>query len=55
VNGKLRDNIVVSSDATEAEIVAAALASEKVRRHLGDRKPKREIYVPKKKLLNLAL
>ncbi len=55
VNGKRRDEVVVSSYATEAEIVAAALASEKVRRHVGDRKPKREIYVPSRRLLNLAL
>jgi leucyl-tRNA synthetase len=54
VNGKLRDNIVVSSDATKAEIVTAALASEKVRRHAGDRKPRKEIYVPGR-LLNLVL
>jgi leucyl-tRNA synthetase len=55
VNGKRRDEVVVSSDATEAEIIAAALASEKVRRHVGERKPKREIYVPSRRLLNLAL
>ncbi|MDP3939085.1 MAG: leucine--tRNA ligase [Deltaproteobacteria bacterium] len=54
VNGKLRDNITVPSAATKDEIVAAALASEKVQRHTGDRAPRKQIYVPGK-LLNLVL
>ena len=54
VNGKLRDNITVPSAATRDEIVAAALASEKVRRHTGDREPRKQIYVPGK-LVNLVL
>jgi len=54
VNGKLRDNITVPTGATRDEILAAALGSEKVRRHTGDRAPRKQIYVPGK-LLNLVL
>jgi leucyl-tRNA synthetase len=54
VNGKLRDNIVVPSDASKEQVLRTALDSEKVRRHTGDRKPKKEIYVPGR-LLNLVL
>jgi len=46
VNGKRRDEIRVAADADEATIRAAALASERVRKHLGDRAPKRVIVVP---------
>lgn len=54
VNGKLRDNIKVSAEAGKEEIIAAALASENVRRHMAGQAPKKEIYVPGK-LVNLVL
>jgi leucyl-tRNA synthetase len=46
VNGKRRDQIEVPSDADEATIRAAALASQKVQHHLGGRKPRKVIVVP---------
>ena len=46
VNGKRRDEIEVAADADEAEIRAAALASERVQKHLGGREPKKVIVVP---------
>jgi leucyl-tRNA synthetase len=46
VNGKRRDEIVVPADADEASIRELALASERVRRHLGGREPRKVIVVP---------
>jgi len=46
VNGKRRDEIQVPRDASKETVEAAALASEKVQRHLGDREPKKVIVVP---------
>jgi leucyl-tRNA synthetase len=52
VNGKRRDEIVVSAAADEAAIRAAALASEKVRQHLRG-EPRKVIIVPGR-LVNLV-
>jgi leucyl-tRNA synthetase len=46
VNGKRRDEIVVPADADESAIRGLALASERVRRHLGGREPRKVIVVP---------
>jgi leucyl-tRNA synthetase len=46
VNGKRRDEIQVPAGADEATVRAAALASENVRRHLGDKQPRKVIVVP---------
>ncbi|MDH5567970.1 MAG: leucine--tRNA ligase [Myxococcales bacterium] len=46
VNGKRRDEIEVPADASEEAIREAALASEKVQRHLGGRTPRKVIVVP---------
>jgi leucyl-tRNA synthetase len=46
VNGKRRDEIVVPADADEATVTSAALASERVRHHLGERQPRKVIVVP---------
>jgi leucyl-tRNA synthetase len=46
VNGKRRDEIEVPAEADEETIRRAALASEKVQKHLGGREPKRVIVVP---------
>jgi len=46
VNGKRRDEIEVPADADEAAIRELALATEGVRRHLGDRAPRKVIVVP---------
>jgi leucyl-tRNA synthetase len=54
VNGKMRARVVVAADAAEQDVKRAALASENVARHLGERTVKKAIYVPGK-LLNLVL
>ena len=46
VNGKRRDEIEVPADADEDSIRAAALASEKVQKHLEGREPRKVILVP---------
>lgn len=45
VNGKVRDRMEVSIEATEEEVVAFALARPAVRRHVPG-SPKRTVYVP---------
>jgi leucyl-tRNA synthetase len=54
VNGKLRDRIEAAADAPEAELLALARASEKVRRHLDGKQVVKEIVVPGK-LVNLVV
>ena len=46
VNGKLRDRLQVPAGTAEDELVALALASERVRAHLGEGAPRRTIVVP---------
>lgn len=46
VNGKKRDELRVPQDASKEQIEALALASDRVRVHLGDREPKKVIVVP---------
>jgi leucyl-tRNA synthetase len=46
VDGKLRDRIEVASDISEADAIALASASEKVRELLGDTEPVRIIARP---------
>ena len=53
VNGKWRDEISVPADASEEAIRAAALASEKVQRHLAGRTPRKIVVVPGR-LVNLV-
>jgi len=53
VNGKLRDVIRVPRGATQAEIEATALASEKVKSFLDGKTVKKIIVVPNK-LVNVA-
>jgi len=54
VNGKLRDRIEAAADAPEAELLALARESEKVRRHLDGKQIVKEIVVPGK-LVNLVV
>jgi leucyl-tRNA synthetase len=54
VNGKLRDRIEAPAGAPEAELLALARESEKVRRHLDGRQVVKEIVVPGK-LVNLVV
>jgi leucyl-tRNA synthetase len=50
VNGKVRDRLQVSADASEEQVREMALASEAVKRHLGGKQPRKIIYVPAKML-----
>ncbi|MEZ4496500.1 MAG: class I tRNA ligase family protein [Thermomicrobiales bacterium] len=54
VNGKVRDKLMISPEASEADAMAAARASEKVQQFAGDATPKRIIYVPGR-LLNIIV
>ncbi len=53
VNGKKRDEIRVPADASDDAVREAALASENVRKHLGDREPKKVIVV-RGRLVNIV-
>jgi leucyl-tRNA synthetase len=53
VNGKVREKLEVAAEASEEEVQALALASERVRANLGGRAPKKVVYVPGK-LINLV-
>jgi leucyl-tRNA synthetase len=53
VNGKVRDKITVALDATNAELEAAALASEKVQRSVAGQTIRKVVVVPKK-LVNVV-
>ncbi|TXG77692.1 hypothetical protein E6P97_01420 [Patescibacteria group bacterium] len=54
VNGKVRATISVAADASQADIVAAAKADDKVAAHVADQPIRKEIYVPGK-LVNLVV
>jgi len=54
VNGKVRANVTVPADAAEDLIRENALALEKVQQFMGDKAPKKVIYVPGK-LLNIVI
>jgi leucyl-tRNA synthetase len=54
VNGKRRAEITVPADAGEEAVKAAALADEKVQRHLGDGPP-RKVIVVQGRLVNIVV
>ncbi len=54
VNGKVRDRVIVTAEANEEQIKAAALASETVRRHLEGREP-RKVIVANRRLVNIVV
>jgi leucyl-tRNA synthetase len=54
INGKVRDRITVSADASEEEIKAAALASEGVKKHLEGKEPKK-VIVANKRLVSVVV
>jgi leucyl-tRNA synthetase len=54
VNGKLRDKLVVATNASQQELEAAALASEKVKPFIEGKTLKKIIIVPKK-LVNIVI
>src|SRR3989338_3838789 len=53
VNGKVRDRFNVPTDISEEDAKAKALASENVKKHLGDKSPSKVIYV-KGRLVTIA-
>jgi leucyl-tRNA synthetase len=55
VNGKLRDKVVVAADASEADVEAAVLGSERIRAVLGGREPLRVIHAGGGRLVNLVV
>lgn len=54
VNGKLRANVAVSTNADEAAVIAAAQSDTKVASYLADQQIKKTIYVPGK-LINFVI
>jgi leucyl-tRNA synthetase len=54
INGKVRDSLVVSADISEEEAKNLALNSEIVKKWLGDKEPKKVIYV-KGKLISIVV
>ena len=54
INGKVRDRIIVSADASEEEIKSAALASEAVKKYLEGKEPKK-VIVANKRLVSLVI
>ncbi len=54
VNGKVRANITMPSDATEEDIVKTAKVNEKVKEYLNKKEVRKTIYVPRK-LVNFVV
>jgi leucyl-tRNA synthetase len=54
VNGKVRDRIVVATEASEDEIKSAALASETVQKYLEGKEPKK-VIVANKRLVSIVI
>ena len=54
MNGKLRDRVEASSDASEEELLELARASEKVQGHIDGKQVVKEVVVPGK-LVNLVV
>ncbi len=54
VNGKVRGEIIVQSDATETDIIAAAKAADRVQPYIDGKEFKKTVYVPGK-LVSLVI
>ncbi len=54
VNGKRRDSVAAPAGVGRERALELALASERVRRHLGDRQPRDAVFVPGR-LINLVV
>ena len=54
VNGKLRGEVQVATDAAEDTVVAAAKAHDKVASYLDGHEPRKTVYVPGK-LVNFVV
>ena len=56
INGKLRAKFTTSADTQEAQIKETALADQKIKKHLGDKKPRKIIVIQKKQtLVNIVI
>ncbi|MCS7202110.1 MAG: leucine--tRNA ligase [Dictyoglomus sp.] len=54
INGKVRDRVDVNADITEEEALKIALQRENVKKYLGNKNPKKVVFVPGK-LLSLSI
>ena len=54
VNGKVRDKIEVSANATEDEVRGLAFSSKKLHNWIGNKEPAKVIYVPGR-LINIVI
>jgi len=54
INGKVRDKIEVKQGITEKEVKQLALSSDKIKKWLDNKKPKKVIYIPNR-LVNLVI
>ena len=54
INGKVRDRFTIDANASREEIEKAALALDRVKEHIGDKKIVKVIVVPKK-LVNIVV
>jgi len=54
VNGKVRERIILPSGSKKEEVLEKALASEKVKKYIGERKVKRTVFV-KDRLVNFVV
>src|SRR5688572_31388022 len=54
INGKVRDRVIVSADASEEEIRTAALASETIQKYLEGKEPKK-VIVAKGRLVSIVV
>lgn len=56
INGKLRSKFTVNADCEAAEIKKIALADVKIKKHMGDKNPKKVIVIRKKQtLVNIVI
>lgn len=54
INGKVRDTVTVPIDISQTEAESLTLARETIKKYLGQKKPKRVVFVPKR-LINLVV
>ena len=56
VNGKLRSSFALKTDSDESKVREAALSDEKIKKYIGDKKPKKVIVITKKQtLVNIVI
>ncbi len=56
INGKLRSKFTITAESDEALIRQTALADEKIKKHIGDKEPKKVIIIRKKQaLVNIVI